>query len=137
MSNGQRAREPVQRGRGVLRILHLLGRGLGALCGVALGLGWAYALWVPTAGVALAGASVVLVALLMAVLALFAAIASWRGHPTVVVLVFLASFFPVGLSLLTSTHWLRWLGYLDVGLLVGGILIWITARAAKPVGAVE
>jgi hypothetical protein len=121
----------------LLKILHMAGRALGALCGGALSLGWAYALWVPTAGVALAGASVVLVALLMAALALFAAIASWRGHPTVVMLVFLASFFPVGLSLVPSEHWLRWLGYLDVGLLVGGLLIWITARAAKPVEAVE
>jgi hypothetical protein len=79
----------------------------------------------------------VLVALLMAALALFAAIASWRGHPTVVMLIFLASFFPVGLSLLPSEHWLRWLGYLDVGLLLGALLMWITARAAKLVHAVE
>ena len=120
-----------------MRVLHVLGRAIGALCGGALALGWAYALWVPTQGVALAGASVVLVALLMAALALFAAIAAWRGHPTVVMLVFLASFFPVGLSLLTSEHWLKWLGYLDVGLIVAALLIWISARAAKPVEAVE
>ncbi len=121
----------------MIRVLHLLGRAVGALCGGALALGWAYALWVPTEGVALAGASVVLVSLLMATLALFAAIAAWRGHPTVVTLVFLASFFPVGLSLIPSEHWLKWLGFLDVGLLVSAVLIWITARAAKPVEAVE
>lgn len=117
----------------MLNILNGAGRALGVLCGAALGVGWAYALWVPADGVALAGASVVLVALLMASLALFAAIASWRGHPTVVALIFLASFFPIGLSLLPSEHWLRWLGRLDLGLLVAGVLIWITARAAKPV----
>ena len=81
----------------------MLGRGLGAFCGAALAVGWAYALWVPSAGVALAGqsvlggASVVVVSLIMIALALFAAIGSWRGHPAVVMLGFLASFFPVGL----------------------------------------
>ena len=121
----------------MLKGVHVIGRAIGALCGAALALGWAYALWVPSEGVALAGASVVLVALLMATLALFAAIAAWRGHPTVVMLAFIASFFPVGLSLLPSTHWLKWLGYLDVGLLASAILIWLTARLAKPMEAVE
>jgi hypothetical protein len=31
----------------------------------------------------------------------------------------------------------RWLGYLDVGLLVAALLIRATARAAKPAQAVE
>lgn len=127
----------------MLNVLHLLGRGLGAFCGGALAAGWAYALWVPAAGVALAdesvvgGASVVFVSLLMIALALFAAIGSWRGHFTVVTLAFVASFLPVGLSLLPSADWVRWLGYLDVGLLVAALLIRATARAAKPAQAVE
>lgn len=126
-----------------MKVLHLLGRGLGAFCGAALAAGWAYALWVPAAGMALTdkslvgGASVVFVSLLMIALALFAAIGSWRGHFTVVILAFIASFLPVGLSLLPSADWVRWLGYLDVGLLAAALLIRSTARAAKPVEAVE
>ena len=127
----------------MLKIVQMLGRGSGAFCGAALAVGWAYALWVPSAGVALAdksllgGASVVIVSLIMVALALFAAIGSWRGHSTVVMLGFLASFFPVGLSLLPSADWVRWIGYLDVGLFVGAVLIWFAARAAKPAVAVE
>ena len=127
----------------MIKIFHMAGRVLGSFSGAALAILWAYALWVPAAGVALAeksilgGASVVLVSLLMIVLALFAAIASWRGHSTVVTLAFIASFFPVGLSLVPSADWVRWIGYLDLGLLAGALLIRITARAAGPVEAVE
>jgi hypothetical protein len=73
----------------------------------------------------------------MIALALFAAIGSWRGHPAVVMLGFLASFFPVGLSMLPSADWVRWIGYLDVALFVGAVLIWFTARTVKPAEAVE
>jgi hypothetical protein len=127
----------------LLKGLHWLGRGLGAFSGGALAVGWAYALWVPAAGLALAdksvigGVSVVFVSLLMIALALIAAIGSFKGHFTVVILAFTASFLPVGLSLLPSADWVRWLGYLDVGLLVGALLIRITARAARPTEAVE
>ena len=69
----------------------------------------------PAAGLTLPGISAV-GALMFAVFALFATIASVRGHATVVVLLFLASFFPVGASLIRIDHWLSSVGWLDVGL---------------------
>jgi hypothetical protein len=110
--------------------LSWLGRAVGATTGAILSVCWAFAMWVPTAGVALTGISFV-VSLLMAVLALFAMIASARGHFVVVVLVFLASFFPVGVALITADHWLQWIGRLDFGFLIAAVLMWVGARAAR------
>ena len=101
-----------------MKAVHLLSRALGAFCGAALALGWLYAVWIPAAGIALTGTSFV-VGLALALAALFAAIAAVRGHAVVVMLVFVASFFPVGAVLVTADHWLRWIGVLDVGLQIG------------------
>jgi protein-S-isoprenylcysteine O-methyltransferase Ste14 len=54
-----------------------------------------------------------------------------RGHLVVVTLVFLASFFPVGVALFNADHWLQWVGRLDVGFLVAALLMWIGQRAGK------
>jgi hypothetical protein len=107
------------------RAVNTIARALGALCGAALAVIWAFVLWVPAAGLTLSGVSVV-VALMLTAFALFAAIASLRGHATVVVLLFLASFFPIGASLIRIDHWLRAVGWLDVGLLVAAALLWST-----------
>lgn len=112
------------------RSLSWLGRAFGALTGALLSVAWSFAIWVPTQGVALTGFSFV-VALLMAAFALFATIASIKGHFVVVGLVFLASFFPVGVALITADHWLQWIGRLDLGYLVAALLMWVGARAAK------
>ena len=109
------------------KVLNGLGRAIGSVTGAALSFCWVFAMWVPTQGLALTGVSFV-VALLMAVLALFATIASVRGHFVVVILVFLASFFPVGVALITADHWLQWIGRLDLGFLVAGVLLWIGRR---------
>lgn len=114
----------------LLKSLGWLGRAIGALAGALLSVCWTFAMWVPTQGLALTGFSFV-VALLMAVLALFATIAAVRGHFVVVVLVFLASFFPVGVALITADHWLQWIGRLDFGLLLSAVLMWIGSRGAK------
>jgi hypothetical protein len=114
----------------MLKLVNTFGRALGALCGALLAVAWAFALWVPTAGLTLVGVSVV-TALLLTVLALFAVIASLRGHPTVLVLLFLASFFPVGAFLMGTDHWLRWSGWVDLGLLAAAVVLW-TTRAAVP-----
>jgi hypothetical protein len=115
----------------MLKVVNTFGRALGALCGALLAVAWAFALWVPTAGLTLVGVSVV-TALLLCVLALLAVIASLRGHPTVLVLLFLASFFPVGLFLMRVDHWLRWSGWADLGLLVAAALLWTTRGAVRP-----
>jgi hypothetical protein len=46
-------------------------------------------------------------------------------------LVFVASFFPVGVVLVTAEHWLRWIGVLDVGLLVAAVGMWLSARLGE------
>lgn len=107
--------------------LNWLGRALGLVCGAALAGVWAIALWVPSAGLTVTGISVV-TALLLVVLAIFAAIASVHGHALVVALLFLASFFPVGVFLLPTDHWLKWVGWVDLGLLAAAVLLWATAR---------
>lgn len=116
-----------------VKLLNLLGRGIGALSGAVLAVCWAYIMWVPTGGLHLSGVSFV-VSLLLALGALFCVIAAIRGHSPVLILVFLASFFPIGVTLLQADNWLRWVGWLDFGLLIGGALMWATARvsAATP-----
>jgi hypothetical protein len=111
-------------------MLNATARALGALCGALLAVVWAFTLWVPAAGLNLSGVSVV-VALLLTLFGLFAAIASVRGHATVVGLLFLASFFPVGLSLARADHWLHWVGWLDVGLFVAAVPMWLTRGTAR------
>lgn len=113
-----------------MRVVHLLSRGLGALCGAALALAWLYAVWIPDSGIALTGVSFV-VGLGLALAALFAVIASVRGHAAVVMVVFVASFFPVGGVLMTADHWLRWVGVLDVGLFVAAVGMWLGARRGE------
>jgi hypothetical protein len=117
----------------LLKALNLIGRAVGVLCGAALSVAWAFALWVPTAGLTLSGVSFV-VALLLAVLAVFAVIASYYGHSTVLVLLFLASFFPIGAFLMPTEHWLRWVGWVDLGLLAAAVLMWVTRRAGLSAG---
>jgi hypothetical protein len=111
----------------MLLAIHWLGRGLGAACGFALAGVWAFALWVPSQGVTLAGTSVV-TALLLLALALFAGVAALHGHGRIVALLFLASFFPVGAFLMPTDHWLKWVGWIDLGLLVAAVTIWLTGR---------
>jgi hypothetical protein len=114
----------------LFKLLNACGRVIGAVAGAALGVAWCVAIWVPTAGLELTGISFV-VALLMTLLALFAAIASVRGHFVVVTLVFLASFFPVGVALFNADHWLQWVGRLDAAFLVAAVLMWIGQRSGK------
>jgi hypothetical protein len=116
----------------VQKAVNTLARALGALCGAVLSVIWVFTLWVPAAGLTLSGVSVV-VALMLTAFALFATIASLRGHATVVVLLFLASFFPIGASLLRIDHWLRAVGWLDLGLFVAAALLWLTRAANRAV----
>jgi hypothetical protein len=114
------------------KALNWLGRALGLVCGAGLACVWAFVLWVPSAGLTVTGISVV-TALLLVVFAVFAAIAAVYGHAAVIALLFLASFFPVGAFLMPTDHWLKWVGWVDLGLLVAAVLIWITRRRATAV----
>jgi hypothetical protein len=112
------------------KAINLLGRGLGLVCAAILAGVWAFVLWVPAeANLTVTGISVV-TALLLVAFAIFAAIASVYGHAAVIALLFLASFFPVGAFLMPTDHWLKWVGWIDLGLLVAAVLIWATRRRA-------
>ena len=115
------------------KAINWLGRALGILCSAALASAWAYVLWVPSAGLTLENFNVV-TALFFVILAIFAGIAAAHGHAAVVALAFLASFFPIGVSLLPRDHWLQWVGWLDVGLLVSAVLIWLGRVRTAPAG---
>lgn len=109
--------------------MELAGRVLGALSGAVTSVLWMYAVWFPSEGIGMASASVaVAVAWLMAVIAIFAIIASVRGHHVVLFIAFLASFLPVGAFLLYVQDWPRWIGVLNVVLLLASVLIWQSAR---------
>jgi hypothetical protein len=109
------------------KAINWLGRVLGMLCAAALAVSWAYTLWVPAADLSLSGVSVIM-ALALVAFAVFAGIASAYGHAVVLVLFFLASFFPIGAFLMGTDHWLKWVGWGDLGLLGAAILMWATAR---------
>jgi len=65
----------------------------------------------------------------MMMFALFAVIASLRGHGFALV-IFIVSFFPVGGYLLGVPHWLRWIGVSNLGFLVAGLMIMYSTRKA-------
>ncbi len=112
-----------------MRVVDYAGRGLGAVSGALVALLWTLALWMPESGMALTGINFV-VGLLMALLGLFAVIAAVRGHAGVLVVLFVASFFPVGVALAGADHWLAWAGRLDVCYLVAALLIRLGRRRA-------
>ncbi|HEX6992549.1 MAG TPA: hypothetical protein VF339_00215 [Gammaproteobacteria bacterium] len=112
-----------------MRIVGYAGRGLGAVSGALVALLWTLALWIPESGMALTGINFV-VALLMALLGLFAVIAAVREHAAVLLVLFVASFFPVGVALVGADHWLAWAGRLNVCYLVAAALIRLGRRRA-------
>ena len=70
------------------------------------------------------------IGVLMMLFAIFAVIASLRGHGPVLMIMFIMSFFPVGGYLLGIPHWLRWIGVSDLGFLVAGLMIMYSTRKA-------
>jgi hypothetical protein len=115
----------------MMKAINWLGRALGLVCSAGLAGAWAFAMWVPSGGLTLEGIGGFGGALMSLVLAVFAGIASVYGHATVIALAFLASFFPIGVSLLPRDHWLQWAGWLDLGLLVAAVLIWAARRRTE------
>lgn len=115
------------------KFLYHAGRALGMVCGVGAAAAWVAAMWFPEWGLPLEGVTLV-VGMLMLVLAVIAILASLHGHGIVLILVFLASFLPVGLHLLALANWFQLIGWLDIGLLLAGLLVWAGSRArnARP-----
>jgi hypothetical protein len=81
------------------------------------------ALWAPTSALPLFGVAFA-VALLMAMLAIIAVIASVREHGITLIVLFFASFFPIGLYLLGVPGWVRVIGILNLGYLIAGLVAW-------------
>jgi hypothetical protein len=107
--------------------VELSGRALGALSGAVTSILWMYAIWFPSPEISMQGVGVA-VAWLMAMLAVFAIIASVKGHHVVLFIAFLASFLPVGAMLLYVRDWPRWIGVLNLVLFVASVLLWQGAR---------
>lgn len=105
-------------------VLSMVGRTLGTAAGAGLAVVWIYAIWFPDDALVITGVSV-LIAGFMAVLALAAAIAASKGHAVVIFVVFVASFLPIGASLLWVAHWFQVVGALDCVLLLAGVMIWL------------
>jgi len=106
-------------------------RFVGKITGVVSGVGacacWTVAMWTPSPPVPLSGVAFV-VAMLMTLLAIIAIIASLKGHGVTLVVLFFASFFPIGLFLLGAPSWMRAIGVLNLGYLIAGLVAWRIPR---------
>jgi len=98
---------------------------------------WMYAMWAPTPALHLSGFGFA-VALMMAMLAAIAAHAAFHGHGVTLIVLFFASFFPIGLFLMGEADWVGVIGFLNLGYLLSGLVAWriaIMPLATKPAKA--
>ncbi len=102
------------------------GRIIGATSGVAACGLWLWALGTPQGTFSLSPVHIA-VGVLMMLFAIFAVIASVRGHGLALIIMFIMSFFPVGGYLFGIPDWLRWIGVLNLGFLVAGLMILYSA----------
>ena len=109
------------------------GRGIGIVAGGAIAALWVAIIWFPVGGFMLSGYGVG-VGIIMALLGLVAAIASFHGHASVVFICFVASFFGVGAFSLNVDHWFRVFGILDLVLFAACVMIWVAGRGKETVG---
>jgi hypothetical protein len=107
------------------------GKIIGAASGAAACGLWLWALGTPQGAFSLSAVHIA-IGVLMMLFAIFAVIASVRGHGLALLIIFIMSFFPVGAYLFGIPHWLRWIGVTDLGFLVAGLMIWYsTPKTAK------
>jgi len=105
------------------RFIQSFGKFTGVVSGVAVCVLWNIAMWFPSPELPLSGVSFA-VALLMAMLGIIVAIASIKGHAITLIVLFVASFFPIGLYLLGVPTWIRVIGILNFGYLIAGLIAW-------------
>jgi hypothetical protein len=110
-------------------LTYIIGQLTGALSGIGVCALWNFAMWGPTSILSLSGTSFS-GAFVMSILAIVAVIASVRGHNILLLLIFFASFFPIGYFFLIESHWLSWTGVLNLGYLLGAVLMWQTRKPA-------
>lgn len=105
------------------KTIQLVGKFTGVVSGVGVCASWILAMWTPTPPVPLSGIAF-FVALLMVMLAIIAVIASNQGHGITLIVLFFASFFPIGYFLLWVPGWMWVIGLLNVGYLLAGLVAW-------------
>jgi len=105
------------------------GRIIGAASGVAACGLWLWALGTPQGTFSLSAVHIA-IGVLMMLFAIFAVIASVRGHGLALLIMFIMSFFPVGAYLYGTPLWLRWIGVSNIGFLLAGLLIMYSTRKA-------
>jgi len=103
--------------------IQFIGKFTGVVSGVGACAFWIVAMWTPTPPIPLSGVAF-FVALLMALLAIIAVIASIRGHGIALIVLFFASFFPIGYFLLGLPGWMMAIGVLNLGYLIAGLVAW-------------
>ena len=104
-------------------IIQLVGKITGVVSGVGACASWIVAMWTPNPPLPLSGVAF-FVALLMAILAILAVIASIHGHGVALIVLFFASFFPIGYFLLGVPGWISVIGVLNIGYLIAGLVAW-------------
>ena len=67
---------------------------------------------------------VFVVAMIMVVLSIAVVIASIREHHRVLFVLFVIAFFPIGISIFTAEHWIRWVAVANLGFLLASLLMW-------------
>ena len=110
-------------------IIRLVGKIIGVVSGVGACASWTVAMWTPTPPIPLYGVAF-FVALLMALFAIIVVIASIHGHGITLIVVFFASFFPIGYFLL-GVPWMWVIGVLNVGYLIAGLVAWRMPRVIE------
>lgn len=111
----------IQSKTGGYGLLYELGQIIGVVSGIAASMLWMLSIWDPASGFSFSYASFAVV-LVMTLIAIFAVIASIKGHSTVLIVLFAISFFPIGLYVLAVPHWLKWVGLANLGFLVAALL---------------
>lgn len=111
-------------------IIRCIGKFTGVVSGAGACASWMVALWAPSPALSLSGVGFA-VALLMALLAIVAVIASVHGHGITLLVLFFTSFFPIGLYLLGVPGWVRLIGVLNLGYLIAGLVAWRLPRAIE------
>lgn len=103
--------------------IQLIGKTIGMISGSAACLAWMVAMWSPTPALHLSGFGFA-VALMMAMLAGIAVLAAFHGHGVTLIVLFFASFFPIGLFLMGEAGWVGVIGILNLGYLLSGLMAW-------------
>jgi len=114
----------------MFRVRQLIGKIIGIVSGIIVGSMWAIAMWSGSVDWT-HPLAVFVVAIIMLMLSIAVVIGSMREHHRALIFIFVASFFPIGLYLFTLDHWINWIGVLNIGHLLAGVLMWESNHSAK------